>query len=671
MKLIPNEDYAPKVTATKKPIQSTKSTATNTTTKITSKKDNEEITENIQPNKQLGKLVDNIFTALNNELKEDNEIFQNDKETVIRKTSKGKEIILKAKLFPYQKQGLQFLKNNEAEDNDVKGGLLCDEMGLGKTIQIISLLLARPYSIVRNKMDDEDLPMGIKKQTKATLIVSPVSTLDQWQKEIEKFTKDIKIGFYYSKQRNLKDVEDYDVILTTFGTISAEYAAERDPSKKKKYAKKITLSKVYFHRIVLDEAHQIKNINARVTKACLALTSRNKWALTGTPVQNTLMDLEPLLRFVGLQFERPWFVLTTSKIENKKYANTETGKNAMDKLTLLLKPLLLRRTKATKIEGTDQCIVSLPPFDLQFCTVKFPEKENQFYEKLKTEAKETLKLYMRGEKEYTCVLEHLLRLRQVCDHYYLPLSSKVHERDVDFKDLNSNFDKVLELTSTKPLPKENVIDLLEEDDKETEEEDDYKEDDEEKEDEEQDYFKGTKKFINLGEMKYSAKMNTLVEQLKQMKEGDKAVIYSQFTSFLTLLGFALIREKLEYERLDGTMTQIKRAAAIENFKKNLKVNIFLISLKAGGVGLNLTEANKLWLIDPWWNPAIDRQAIERVYRLGQKRNVQVLRLIMEGSIEEKIIELQKKKEALSEGVLSFDVSKLSKLTKKDVEMLLS
>ena len=117
------------------------------------------------------------------------------------------------------------------------------------------------------------------------MIVSPVSTLEQWKKEIEKFTSDLRVGYYYSKERNLKDIEEYDVILTTYGTISAEFAAEYDLEKKKKMQKKITLSKVHFHRIVMDEAHQIKNIKARVTRACLALHARNKWVLTGKILQ--------------------------------------------------------------------------------------------------------------------------------------------------------------------------------------------------------------------------------------------------------------------------------------------------------------------------------------------------------------------------------------------------
>jgi DNA repair protein RAD16 len=221
--------------------------------------------------------------------------------------------------------------------------------------------------------------------------------------------------------------------------------------------------------------------------------------------------------------------------------------------------------------------------------------------------------------------------------------------------LNDNFESMVELILQKKTePVKSDLDL------------DYENDEEE-----EDKFLGAKKFFNLEEAKLSSKLQHLVGQLKELKPGDKAIVYSQFTSCLTLIGLSLDQQKIKFERLDGTMSQSKRAGSIHNFKTSTEVNIFLISLKAGGVGLNLTEANKLWLVDPWFNPAIDRQAIERVYRLGQKRNVQVFRLVMKDSIEEKILELQKKKEALSEGVLNFDINKLSKLTKKDVEMLLS
>lgn len=149
-----------------------------TTSKVTSSFSNEPEEIGNTQNKQMEKLVDTIFTSLNAELKEDNEIFQNDVETVIRKNSKGKEIKLKAKLYPYQKQGLNFLKSNEHKDNEIKGGLLCDEMGLGKTIQVISLLLAKPKSLLGDI--PMELPEGVEIECKATLIVSPVSTLEQW-----------------------------------------------------------------------------------------------------------------------------------------------------------------------------------------------------------------------------------------------------------------------------------------------------------------------------------------------------------------------------------------------------------------------------------------------------------------------------------------------------------
>ena len=221
--------------------------------------------------------------------------------------------------------------------------------------------------------------------------------------------------------------------------------------------------------------------------------------------------------------------------------------------------------------------------------------------------------------------------------------------------MNDNFENVIEMILQKKTePVKSDLDSEEEEDEE-----------------ENDKFLGAKKFVNLEEAKMSSKLQILISQLKQLKPGDKAIVYSQFTSFLNLIGLTFEQEKMNYERLDGTMSHSKRASSIHNFKTNPNVNIFLISLKAGGVGLNLTEANKLWLVDPWWNPSIENQARDRVYRLGQVRPVQVFRFVMKGSIEERILELQKKKEALSEGVLNFDIKKVSKLTKKDVEMLLS
>ena len=259
--------------------------------------------------KKIDKFVDNILSSLNRKLEEDKEIEEckecdkeeDKKRTIIRREG-GKKVILNAVLYQYQKQGLAFLKRNESAKYNPDGPfgtLLFDAMGLGKTVQVISLVLAHPKSLLTEKEKSEfSLPKSKKSFLKATLIVCPVSTLDQWKKEFEKFTnpEDIKTGsyslchsffsiykplffkgLYYGNNRSLKDVESCDVILTTYGVISSEFIDPEDPKTQRK-GKKALVNDFYWWRIVIDEAHTIKNPKARVSKAICQLQARNKFA---------------------------------------------------------------------------------------------------------------------------------------------------------------------------------------------------------------------------------------------------------------------------------------------------------------------------------------------------------------------------------------------------------
>lgn len=170
----------------------------------------------------------------------------------------------------------------------------------------------------------------------------------------------------------------------------------------------------------------------------------------------------------------------------------------------------------------------------------------------------------------------------------------------------------------------------------------------------------------------SAKLETLISQIQSViSEGHKALVFSQFTSFLDIVGNALRKEKITFERLDGQTPHLERRDMVHRFQTQSKAHVFLISLKAGGVGLNLTAADYVFILDPWWNPAAEAQAIDRSHRIGQKNKVIAYKLIAKNTVEEKIIELQKQKREVADAIISTDSSLLKKLTAADIEVLFS
>lgn len=518
-----------------------------------------EITENgVNISKHHFSLIDELFNEIDDEdLK--NEIEEKKTKLIefdsIKSINKPKGIT--AKLRDYQTHGFNWLSFlNEFN----MGGCLADDMGLGKTLQVICLLQQQ-----KNKKIQEP-----------NLVVMPTSLIFNWQNEIEKFAPNLKVKVITGAKRNknTKDYKNYHILLITYGLIL------RDIDYLKDYQ---------FNYAILDESQAIKNPNSKRFKAVTLLKAHHKLVITGTPVENSTMDLYSQMSFVnpGLlgsaNFFKDYFVKPIEK---------DKDENRTAELKKLINPFLIRRTKeqvATELPAKTEMILycELEPAQKRVYETFRDKYKNYLLGKIEEEGLGKSKMY---------VLEGLLKLRQICNSPAL-LS------------------------------------------------------------EEEDY--GNE----------SAKIKELLTHIKENTGQHKILVFSQFVKMLDLIKKALDSETIEYEYLDGATKN--RQEKVNNFQHNDKVRVFLISLKAGGTGLNLTSADYVYIVDPWWNPAVEAQAIDRCYRIGQENHVMAYKMICKDTVEEKIVELQNRKMKLVKDIVSVDDSILKSLTKTDIQNLFS
>ncbi|KAI3693065.1 hypothetical protein L6452_32893 [Arctium lappa] len=588
-----------------------------------------------------------------------------------------------------------------------RGGILADAMGLGKTVMTISLILARPgkgtpESEENIKPNDDEKSVS-QRPRGGTLIVCPMALLSQWKDELETHSTpgSLSVFVHYGgcRSTNPKVIAEPTVVLTTYGVLSASYKSDPESS---------IFHRVDWYRVVLDEAHTIKSSRSQGAQAAFALSSYCRWCLTGTPLQNNLEDLYSLLCFLHVE---PWCNWAWwNKLIQKPYENGD--KRGLKLVKAILRPLMLRRTKDTK-DKEGRPILVLPPTDIQVIECEQSEAEGDFYDALFKRSKVQFDQFVAQGKvlhNYANILELLLRLRQCCNHPFLVMSRGDSQQ---FSDLNKLAKRFLDtnLDSTTPssykVPSkayiEEVVDGLRRGENSEcpiclESADDpvltpcahrmcrecllsswrspvsglcpiCRQ-----------ILRKTDLITCPSESKFrvdieknwkeSSKVSKLLECLESIRRrgcGEKSIVFSQWTSFLDLLEIPLKRRKIGFLRFDGSLSQKNREKTLKEFSETTDKMVLLMSLKAGGVGLNLTAASNVFLMDPWWNPAVEEQAIMRIHRIGQKRTVCVRRFIVKDTVEERMQQVQARKQRMIAGALTDEEVRSARL--EELKML--
>ncbi|KAK9472019.1 SNF2 family N-terminal domain-containing protein [Dipodascopsis tothii] len=529
---------------------------------------------------------------------------------------------LSVTLLPHQIEGLRFLLRQEAKEVKNKGGLLCDDMGLGKTIQSISLILSRPQDVAEHTSANA---------CKATLVVAPLSLIAQWKAEINQKAAGLRVLVHHGSSRTKDEnkFKAYDVVVTTYQVLSSEYQSSGP------------LFKLDWWRVILDEAHTIKNKTAKASVAAFNVHSVSRWALTGTPLQNNIDELHSLFLFLQIP------PLCDSAFWKTKISGPIAigrGKIAMKRLQVVLSQVFLRRTKAVLGETG----ISLPKRNIHRTSVQLTPEERAFYTDLEKKVSEKMEVFMDGGAgKYMSVLLLLLRLRQACDHTGIvaaklggraslpstPKKAPKGRKSTEVDDLADVFEALaVDATNCYICQTELARDRAQLGDSLCEACDARFKD------------KGTTPSAPSSKIKH-------ILRLLQAEPGRKTIIFSQFTTMLDMIEPFMVGAGLKYARYDGSMKPLHRNKSLEALKTDPDVAVLLCSLKCGALGLNLVCASRVVLVDPWWNPMVSEQAIDRVHRIGQTRDVDVYEITVENSVEERIVTLQDKKRELAKSVL--------------------
>lgn len=737
-------------------------------------------------------------------------------------------------LMEHQKLGLAWMKSMEEGTN--KGGILADAMGLGKTIQAIALMVSRRSQDPR---------------CKTTLIVAPLALLKQWEREIRtklKGRREHQLSTYLlhgtARGKTWEQLKLYDVVLTTYGTLSAEYKRKethelerrRNPNwRPTTYSHRLPLlgDECKWYRIILDEAQCIKNKSTKAAIGACGLQALTRFCMSGTPMQNGIVELYSLIRFLRIKPYNEQNRFTVDFTRPLKCLYEDDKRKGMQKLQALLKAILLRRTKKSMIDGKP--ILNLPERTTEASHAEFSEDEQTLYNALESRTQIQFNSYLRAGtvgRNYSNVLVLLLRLRQACCHPHLikdfsvpadmadisaadleqmakELAPEVVARIIaqgdtndhsglecpvcmdasenatifipcghntcsecfarisdpsqgiaDGEDGNTNVKcpscrgkivakKVTDYITFKKVHQPGIAiaeelvgeieGSLDNDDSTTEDDDETTDgegddlggfivnDDEEttadEEGDEEGYRHGKSPFERSAksvvpkkrkhegkskgkavakpsrktlaqlkkeslrnakakrkylarlrkDWKPSAKILKAMEILQNIRDagkGEKTIIFSQFTSLLDLLELPIFDMGWKYRRFDGTMSATARNDAVLGFTDEPECRILLVSLRAGNAGLNLVAANQVIIMDPFWNPYVEEQAIDRAHRIGQQREVRVHRVLVENTVEDRILALQEKKRKMIESALDEEGAKnVGRLGVRDLQYL--
>ncbi len=439
---------------------------------------------------------------------------------------------LNAKLRDYQIEGFNYFKS--LADYEF-GGILADEMGLGKTLQSIAFLLSE--------------------EGKKSIVIAPTALIHNWKSEFNKFAPSLKIALCHGnkieRENILKNYSGYDVILTTYSTYKNDLDKYED---------------IRFDYCIIDEAQNIKNPDSAIAKAIKGTNAKTKFALTGTPIENNLLELWSIFDFI-----MPGYLYNKERFKNIFINNDKN----IEELKKMIKPFILRRTKKEVVR-------------------ELPDKIEHKY-------------YIELEKEHKRAYLGFVKL----------IKNKLKEANQDKITIFSYLTKLRQLALAPDIMVKN--------------------------------YSGK-----------NSKIDILLDIINDNKER-KILIFSQFTKVLGLIGDRLKENNIPYSYLDGKTDAKKRLSLVNEFNESEDTKIFLISLKAGGTGLNLTSASMVIHFDPWWNPSVENQASDRAHRIGQNNVVDVVKLIAKDTVEEKVIGLQESKKDLIDSVIDGNLENSSVL----------
>ncbi|KAG3281199.1 transcription termination factor 2 [Ictidomys tridecemlineatus] len=516
-----------------------------------------------------------------------------------------------------------------------------------------------------------------------TLIVCPASLIHHWKNEVEKRVNcnKLRVYLYHGPNRNLtaKALSMYDIVITTYSLLAKEIPTvkqEREvPGANLRVKGSSTpLLQIVWARIILDEAHNVKNPRVQTSIAVCKLQARARWAVTGTPIQNNLLDMYSLLKFLRCSpFDE--FTLWKSQVDNG-------SKKGGERLSILTKSLLLRRTK-DQLDSTGKPLVRLPQRKFQQHRLKLSEDEKLVYNVFFARSRSALQSYLKRDESRdnqsgrssnnpfirvaqefgssgpgqtmaadsqrsstVHILSQLLRLRQCCCHLSL-LKSVLDPADLKSEGLVLSLEEQLSALTLSELHDSESSPTVS--------------------------LNGTPFKVELFEdTRQSTKISSLLAELEAIRRNSgsqKSVIVSQWTSMLKVVALHLKKHGFTYATIDGSVKPKQRMDLVEAFNHCRGPQVMLISLLAGGVGLNLTGGNHLFLLDMHWNPSLEDQACDRIYRVGQQKDVVIHRFICEGTVEETILQLQEKKKDLAQQVLSGSGESVTKLTLADLKIL--
>jgi len=512
---------------------------------------------------------------------------------------------LRAELRAYQREGFAWLAYLRQFG---LGGCLADDMGLGKTVQLIAYLL-------HTKEHAANRPSGSGEPPMPALVICPTSVLGNWEKELSRFAPSLRVMLHYGARRRrdepfLEEAVQADVILTSYSTATLDQEM---------------LQRYRWSAICLDEAQNIKNAQTKQSAAIRSLSAEHRIALTGTPIENRLSELWSIYDFINPGY------LGGAKGFQQRFANAiekERDEQRTQELQRLVKPFMLRRKKKDPNIQLD-----LPDKNEMKTYVHLTPEQGALYDQTVGELMEKIKA-LEGIERKGAILSALTRLKQLCDHPMLLTGEPLPPMETE-----------------PPAPGE--ANTAEEAELEPE------------------YGTGTGKLIAR-----SSKLERLVAMVKELREeGDRCLIFTQYIGMGNMLKQVLeqqLREPVLY--LNGSTSKTARDAMIERFQSRTlpaseQPSVFVLSIKAGGVGLNLTAANHVFHFDRWWNPAVENQATDRAYRMGQTRDVQVHKFIALGTLEEKIDEMLESKQQLSDNVITSSEGWITELSTDDLKDL--